>query len=124
VRVTKHTPKGQMSLWTLRRAGARNECLDCTVMTLFCADKVGLQKKTRKEWDLLEAIIQPNQNDLFALPVEPPGPRFRAGRLPDPDQTAPSTPVIYSGMSAYLDQLHHDLMMTAVAFGMQEPQAR
>jgi hypothetical protein len=61
-----------MSLWTLRRAGARNECLDCTVMVLFCADKVGLQKKTQKEWDLLEAIIQPAQNDLFALPVEPP----------------------------------------------------
>jgi phage terminase large subunit GpA-like protein len=70
--VTKHTPKGQMSLWTLRRAGARNECLDCTVMVLFCDDKVGLQKKTQKEWDLLKAIIQPNQNDLFALPVEPP----------------------------------------------------
>jgi phage terminase large subunit GpA-like protein len=73
VRVTKHTPKDQMSLWTLRRAGARNECLDYTVMTLFCADKVGLQKKTQKEWDLLEAIVQPNQNDLFALPLDQPG---------------------------------------------------
>jgi hypothetical protein len=41
-------------------------------MVLFCADKVGLQKKTQKEWDLLEAIIQPAQNDLFALPVESP----------------------------------------------------
>jgi hypothetical protein len=27
-------------------------------------------------------------------------------------------------MSAYLDQLHQDVVMTAVAFGMQEPQAR
>jgi hypothetical protein len=27
-------------------------------------------------------------------------------------------------MSAYLDQLHRDMVMTAVAFGMPEPQAR
>jgi Mor family transcriptional regulator len=27
-------------------------------------------------------------------------------------------------MSAYLDQLHHDVVMTAVAFGMPEPEAR
>jgi phage terminase large subunit GpA-like protein len=71
VRVTKHTAKGQFSLWTLRRSGARNECLDCTVMTLFCADKVGLQKKSNKEWDLLESIIQPNQNDLFSIEQNP-----------------------------------------------------
>jgi phage terminase large subunit GpA-like protein len=73
VRVTKHTPKGQLSVWVLRRSGARNECLDCTVMAVFCADKIGLQKKTHKEWDLLEAIVQPNQNDLFAPPLDPPG---------------------------------------------------
>jgi DNA invertase Pin-like site-specific DNA recombinase len=27
-------------------------------------------------------------------------------------------------MSAYLDQLHQDVLMTAVAFGMPEPEAR
>jgi len=67
VRVTKQTTKGLISTWVPKRSGARNECLDCTVMTLFCADKAALQNKTQREWDLLESIIQPNQNDLFSV---------------------------------------------------------
>lgn len=69
VRVSKQTTKGIVSIWTPRRSGARNEALDCTVMTLFCADKMALQNKTQREWDLLESIIEPNQNDIFSFDV-------------------------------------------------------
>ncbi len=68
VRVLKHTRKGEVYSWEPRRSGARNECLDCTVMTLFCADKAGLHNKTKSYWDHLESIVQPFQQDLFALP--------------------------------------------------------
>jgi phage terminase large subunit GpA-like protein len=68
VRVTKRTKKGEVSAWVVKRSGLRNEALDCTVMTLFCAHKSALHRKTHAEWDALERIVQPNQNDLFALP--------------------------------------------------------
>ncbi len=70
VRVIKRTTKGEISTWVPKRSGARNECLDCTVMVLFCADKASLQNKTQREWDLLESIIQPSQNDIFAVQPE------------------------------------------------------
>jgi len=53
VRVLKQTPKGTVSAWVLKRSGARNEALDCTVMTLFCAHKIALRRKTKAEWDRL-----------------------------------------------------------------------
>lgn len=65
VRVLKQTTKGTVSAWVLKRVGARNEALDCTVMTVFCAHKIALHRKTQAEWDRLESIVQPNQHDLF-----------------------------------------------------------
>jgi len=67
VRVIKQTQKGTVSAWVPKRAGARNEALDCTVMTLFCAHKIALHRKTHAEWDRLESIVQPDQSDLFNL---------------------------------------------------------
>lgn len=68
VRMLKQTPKGTVSSWVLKRSGARNEALDCTVMTLFCAHKIALHRKTQSEWQLMETIVQPNQNDIFSMP--------------------------------------------------------
>jgi phage terminase large subunit GpA-like protein len=67
VRVIKQTNKGQISAWVLKRAGLRNEALDCTVMTLFCCHNAALHRKTKAEWQALEKLVQPNQNDLFNL---------------------------------------------------------
>lgn len=69
VRVIKQTKKGELSAWVLKREGLRNECLDCLVMILFCAHKIALHRKTNAEWSVLESIVQPNQHDIFALPV-------------------------------------------------------
>lgn len=65
VRVNKLTSKGTVSAWVIKRSGARNEALDCTVMTLFCAHKIGLHGKSPAEWDRLESIVQPVQHDIF-----------------------------------------------------------
>lgn len=67
VRVMKQTKKGTVSAWVLKREGLRNEGLDCTVMTLFCAHKAALHKKTNAEWSFIESIVQPDQHDIFAL---------------------------------------------------------
>lgn len=69
VRVIKQTVKGTVSAWVLKRNGLRNEALDCLVMTLFCAHKIALHRKTKAEWQALENIVQPNQHDLFTLPA-------------------------------------------------------
>jgi phage terminase large subunit GpA-like protein len=69
VRVLKQTFKGTVSSWVLKRSGLRNEVFDCTVMTLFCAHKMALHRKSQSEWQVMECIVQPNQCDLFALPV-------------------------------------------------------
>ena len=67
VRVLKFTKKGKAHSWEPRRAGARNECLDCTVMVLFLAAKSGLHNKTKSYWANLRSIVQPNQGDLFTM---------------------------------------------------------
>jgi len=67
VRVLKHTKKGPVHSWEPRRSGARNECLDCTVMVLFLNSKSGMHNKTKAYWEHLRNIIQPNQRDLFSL---------------------------------------------------------
>lgn len=72
VRVLKQTPKGTVSSWVLKRSGIRNEALDCTVMSLFCAHKMALHRKSQAEWQVMESIVQPNQCDLFALPATEP----------------------------------------------------
>ena len=65
VRVLKHTKKGKVHSWELRRSGARNECLDCTVMVLFLASQSGLHNKTKPYWVHLRNIVQPHQGDIF-----------------------------------------------------------
>ncbi|MDD5587425.1 MAG: phage terminase large subunit family protein, partial [Alphaproteobacteria bacterium] len=82
VRILKQTSKGTVSSWVLKRAGVRNEVLDCTVMTLFCAHKIALHRKTRAEWQVMESIVQPSQHDLFAPPSSAAPPRMN-GPLPD-----------------------------------------
>lgn len=67
VRVVKQTNKGAVSAWVLKRAGLRNEVLDCTIMSLFCGHKNALHRKTQAEWDRIESIVQPAQNDLFTF---------------------------------------------------------
>lgn len=66
VRVQVRTVKGDITRWEKRREGIRNEALDCTVMTLFCAHLRKLEYKTKAEWDRLEQLIQPTQQDLFS----------------------------------------------------------
>jgi phage terminase large subunit GpA-like protein len=90
VRVLKQTPKGTVSSWVLKRAGARNEALDCTVMTLFCAHKIALHRKTNAEWQVLESIVQPNQHDLFALPETVIPPDQRNAHMPPPALPQPA----------------------------------
>lgn len=83
VRILKQTVKGTISSWVLKRAGIRNEALDCTVMTLFCAHKAALHRKTNAEWRVLESIVQPNQHDIFSMPdpVKPLAPIPRVQKL-------------------------------------------
>lgn len=71
VRLVVQTVRGEVSRWEKRREGIRNEALDCTVMTLFCAHLRKLESKTKKDWDWIESLVQPNQNDLFLLSDEP-----------------------------------------------------
>jgi phage terminase large subunit GpA-like protein len=67
VRIIKRTTKGDVSAWVLKRSGLRNEGLDCLVMSVFCAHKAALHRKTQAEWQALENIVQPNQHDIFAI---------------------------------------------------------
>jgi phage terminase large subunit GpA-like protein len=67
VRVMKQSPKGTVSSWVLKRSGIRNEALDCTVMTLFCAAKIALHRKSAAEWQTMENIVQPHQVDIFNI---------------------------------------------------------
>lgn len=90
VRVIKSTTKGEVSAWVLKRSGLRNEALDCLVMCLFCAHKAALHRKTQAEWQALENIIQPNQHDLFALPV-PEAPKAKPA-APAKEPTAAPVP--------------------------------
>ena len=68
VRAIVQTKKGDVHTWVVKRSGIRNECLDLVVMCLFLAHKTGLHNKTKREWDFLTSIVQPNQNDLFSTP--------------------------------------------------------
>lgn len=67
VRVLKFTKKGKVHSWEPRRSGARNECLDCTVMVLFLNSRSGMHNKTKAFWAHLRNIVQPNQGDIFSL---------------------------------------------------------
>jgi phage terminase large subunit GpA-like protein len=64
-RVTRYL-RGQPRVeWVLER-GRRNEALDCAGMAHAAAESAGL---SRVNWDMLERLINPNQQDLFAAPT-------------------------------------------------------
>lgn len=64
-RVPVRTNGGDQFRW-MKKNGARNEVLDCTVYAIFCAHALDLHKFTDKMWGSLESAIQPNMHDLFA----------------------------------------------------------
>jgi phage terminase large subunit GpA-like protein len=63
-RVMQRTATGDKFRWVKKRAGQRNEKLDCAVYALFVAHLLDLHRYTETMWDRLEAAVQP-QPDLF-----------------------------------------------------------
>lgn len=83
-RVPQRTAGGESYRW-MKRKGARNKVLDCTVYAIFCTHQLGLHLYTEKMWERLEFVVQPPNGDLFsvgrraepmpaAAPVAAPGP--------------------------------------------------
>ena len=78
-RVPQRTAGGETYRW-MKRNGARNEVLDCTVYAIFCTHQLGLHLYTEKMWERLESVVQPPNGDLFSaspapapeMPVEQP----------------------------------------------------
>ncbi|NHR07656.1 phage terminase large subunit family protein [Chromobacterium haemolyticum] len=77
-RVLAKTQSGDQYRW-VKPSGKRNEVLDCTVYSMFCAQQLDLHRFTDKMWERLEAAVQPPNHDLFAaapapapLPEKPP----------------------------------------------------
>jgi phage terminase large subunit GpA-like protein len=64
--VTKFTSKGEKMVWTPKAGGRRVECLDCTVMALFCAGVEGVKYKSKLWWSRLKDKVQPENHDIFA----------------------------------------------------------
>jgi phage terminase large subunit GpA-like protein len=100
----RKTNRGERREWVLP-SGKRNEVLDLFVMARAAAEYAGLR---RINWDALERVVNPNQQDLFSQhnesrPVEP---ASAAGDSqdahherpnPEPEAVAaesPSTPVV------------------------------
>ena len=66
-RVPVRTARGIEYRWVNTKR-ARNEPLDCTVYSLFCTHALGLHTRTAREWERLEAAVQPATSDLFDAP--------------------------------------------------------
>ena len=64
-RVPVCTSRGLDYRWVNTKR-ARNEPLDCTVYALFCTHALGLHTRTLREWERLQAAVQPATADLFA----------------------------------------------------------
>lgn len=62
----KRTARGEQRVWVLQ-SGRRNEVLDLFVMARASAEYSGVR---RVNWDERERVLNPNQQDLFALPVK------------------------------------------------------
>ncbi len=69
-RVIQRTASGYISRW-INPPGRRNEVLDCTVYAIFAAHTLDLHNYTQRQWDRLEAVIQPQTRDLFEPSIEP-----------------------------------------------------
>jgi phage terminase large subunit GpA-like protein len=67
-RVPVRTARGIDYRWVNAKR-SRNEPLDCTVYAIFCTHALGLHTRTSREWDRLEAAVQPATADLFSAPV-------------------------------------------------------
>ena len=65
-RVPVRNSRGMEYRWVCP-PGRRNECLDATVYAMFCAEALGLHTRTEREWDRLEAAVQPPSRDLFEV---------------------------------------------------------
>ena len=99
-RVAYRTARGDEYRYVPVRPGARNEALDCTVYSLFCADRMKLDTYTDAEWRRLETILCPPTADLFAqpqaapqpLPAPPAVPGLEAAAAGGPDAAQPAAP--------------------------------
>jgi phage terminase large subunit GpA-like protein len=72
-RVPVRTARGLEYRW-VNPPGRRNEPLDCTVYAMFCAEALGLNTRTEREWDRLEQAVQPACGDLFTANIATGGP--------------------------------------------------
>ncbi len=88
VRVVQKGPRGDEYRWIKRKAGARNEALDCTVYAIFAAHALDLHRYTRPMWDQLVDRVAPRQGDLLGgplpavLPANPSADAVRAEPVP------------------------------------------
>lgn len=93
-RVLAKTARGDDYRW-IKPAGARNEVLDCTVYSLFCAQMLDLHKYSDLMWRRLESAVEP---DLFDAPTDaPPRPAVSIQQ----DLPAPTPPVQTSARVTY-----------------------
>jgi terminase, large subunit len=86
-RVPVRTARGLDYRWVCP-PGRRNEPLDCTVYADFCAEVLGLNTRTEREWDRLEQAVQPVNADLFSRPPEPKEVATESAAQPEPAKPA------------------------------------
>jgi terminase, large subunit len=87
-RTTRRGVRGEESAWTATRK--RVEKWDCSVYSVWLETHFGLDKKSPKYWDDLEAKVQPAVTDLFAqiIPANTP----KADKAPSAVPTASPGP--------------------------------
>lgn len=92
-RVPVRTSRGTEYRWTCP-PGRRNEPLDCTVYAMFAAEALGLHTRTEREWDRLEAAVQPPSRDLFeSATTSAPADGAAGAQAPAPAPALPSISV-------------------------------
>lgn len=67
-RVKVKTGQGERFRWVKVRT--RNEVLDCTVYAIFASHLLDLNRYTDKQWEKLEAAVQPLVHDMFSAPLQ------------------------------------------------------
>jgi len=68
VRIMVRSNASEQYKWVKKKAGIRNEVLDCTVYALFIAEVLELRTYSKKRWEQLELAVQPLIQDLFSKP--------------------------------------------------------
>lgn len=68
-RVYQRTANGGTYRWVKRRPNGRNETLDCTVYSLFCAQQLDLHRYTQAMWDRLRIAVEP-EREIEPEPVQ------------------------------------------------------